>query len=118
MKKILKNSVIILITILLAFAFVQPSFAADVSGITGQITPGGDLNGSEQIYNPVKTIINVIWVLSIVISLITLLIIGIKFIIGGTQEKAKYKESLIPVFVGIFIIVFATTIVNFLYGMK
>lgn len=118
MKKILKNSVIILITILLAFAFVQPSFAADVSGITGQITPSGDLTGSEEIYNPVKTIINVIWVLSIVISLITLLVIGIKFIIGGTQEKAKYKESLIPVAVGIFIIVFATTIINFLYGMK
>ena len=73
---------------------------------------------SDGITTTAKTITNLIWILSIVISVIVLMIIGVKYIIGGVQEKAEYKKSLIPVVVGIVVIVSATTITNFLFGFK
>ena len=123
MKKILKNSVIILITILLAFAFVQPSFAneteakgSNVADIVNNVTKNGTALDSN-INKVSATVINWIWAISIIISIIVLMVIGIQYIIGGTQAKADYKKSLIPVVVGIVLIVFATTIVKFLFGM-
>lgn len=128
MKKILKNSVIILITILLAFAFVQPSFAdetgeeakaksANVGDIVNNVMSSGNTMDNNDMNKAVGTVINWIWGISIIVSIIVLMVIGIQYIIGGTQAKADYKKSLIPVVVGIVLIVFATTIVKFLYGM-
>lgn len=129
MKKILKNSVIILITILLAFAFVQPSFAtgetgeeakaksANVGDIVNNVMSSGNTMDNTDMNKAVGTVINWIWGISIIVSIIVLMVIGIQYIIGGTQAKADYKKSLIPVVVGIVLIVFATTIVKFLYGM-
>lgn len=126
MKKILKNSVIILITILLAFAFVQPSFAgetkeeakgSDVGTIIDSVSKDNGKALDSNINNVSATVINWIWAISIIVSIIVLMVIGIQYIIGGTQAKADYKKSLIPVVVGIVLIVFATTIVKFLFGM-
>lgn len=120
MKKILKNSVIILITILLAFAFVQPSFANEttVGDIVNNVSKDNGTALDSNINKVSATVINWIWAISIIISIIVLMVIGIQYIIGGTQAKADYKKSLIPVVVGIVLIVFATTIVKFLYGMR
>ena len=123
MKKILKNSVIILITILLAFTFVQPSFAdetatgSDVGSIVDSVSKNNGKALDSNINNVSATVINWIWAISIIISIIVLMVIGIQYIIGGTQAKADYKKTLIPVVVGIGLIVFATTIVKFLFGM-
>lgn len=128
MKKILKNSVIILITILLAFAFVQPSFAdetgkeakakgSNVADIVNNVSKDNGIALDSNINSVSATVINWIWAISIIISIIVLMVIGIQYIIGGTQAKADYKKSLIPVVVGIVLIVFATTIVKFLFGM-
>ena len=70
------------------------------------------------VYTISSTIINWIWSISIIVSIIVLMIIGIKYISGGTQEKADYKKSLIPFFIGTILVVFATTIVKILFASK
>ena len=119
MKKTLKIFMIALMAVMLLFVTVQPTVAlADsVTDITNGIKADGTGDSSE-IKTTAKTITNLIWILSIVISVIVLMIIGVKYIIGGVQEKAEYKKSLIPVVVGIVVIVSATTIVNFLFGFN
>ncbi|MBR2744450.1 MAG: TrbC/VirB2 family protein [Clostridia bacterium] len=67
--------------------------------------------------NIAGTVINWLWGISIVVAVIVVMVVGIKFIIGSTQEKAEYKKSLIPLVVGVALVVFATTIVKFLFGM-
>ena len=42
------------------------------------------------------------------------MIIGLKFILGSAQEKAEYKQHLIPVVVGICFIAFLFTIIGVL----
>lgn len=119
MKKTLKIFMIALMAFMLLFVVVQPTtvLAEDVSNITDSIKATGD-GDSTALTTTAGKITNLIWVLSIVIAVIVLMIIGVKYIIGGVQEKAEYKKSLIPVVVGIVVIVSATTIVKFLFSFN
>lgn len=122
MKKTLKVLSIVILTVAMLFMVAQPvSFAAnrDASDVNSVIsmTDGGN-QMSNEVGNVAATVINWIWGISIIIAIIVVMVIGIKFIIGGTQEKAEYKKSLLPVVVGVVLVVFATTIVKFLFSMK
>lgn len=118
MKKTLKVLSIILISITLFMAFGQPISLAkkDPNTIISGAESGGNEMGDE-LNSVTGTIINWLWGISIVIAVVVVMIIGIKFIIGSTQEKAEYKKSLIPLVVGVILVVFATTLVKFLFSM-
>lgn len=123
MKKTLKVFSVILLAMTLLFAFSQPvSFAGygeNVNEIIKNATNDANAKDVDSGVNKLSTtIINWIWYISIIIAVIVVMIIGIKYLIGSTQEKAKYKESLIPLVVGILLIVFATTIVKVLFAMN
>lgn len=45
-------------------------------------------------------IIGGIQYLGSIVSVIVLVIIGIKYIVGSTEEKAEYKETMIPYIIG------------------
>lgn len=51
-----------------------------------------------------QQIISIISTVAIVISVIVLLIIGIKYMMGSASEKAEYKKTMIPYLVGAVII--------------
>ena len=117
MKKTLKILSTVLLAVVMLFAFAQPvSFAkGDVNTVIGYTNQGNEMDG--EVGNIAGTIINWIWGISIIVAIIVVMVIGIKFIIGGTQEKAEYKKSLMPVTVGVILVVFATTLVKFLFSM-
>lgn len=119
MKKILKSISVLLISLTLLFAVAQPvSFAKqDVGGIVTNVENApADTNGISGVNEIANTVINWLWIISIIVTIIVLMVIGLKYIIGSTQEKAEYKKSLIPLVVGALLIVFATTIVKFLFA--
>ena len=92
MKKTLKVLSIVILTVAMLFMVAQPvSFAAnrDASDVNSVIsmTDGGN-QMSNEVGNVAATVINWIWGISIIIAIIVVMVIGIKFIIGGTQEKA------------------------------
>lgn len=53
----------------------------------------------------------------ICISVIMLTIIGLKYIICSVEEKATYKENMIPYVVGCFLLASATSIPSLVYNM-
>lgn len=118
MKKALKFLFVALIAFSVFFGVAQPvAFAKDNPDdvLTGLNTTGNAAN-TQELNKIGGTVINWIWAISIVVAVIVLMITGLKFIVGSTQEKAKYKESLIPLVVGVLILVFATTIVKILFS--
>ncbi len=118
MKKTLKVLSVVLLSVAMLFVFAQPvSFAARQSTeeVINMTNGGNQMSG--EVGNIAGTIINWIWGISIIVAIIVVMVIGIKFIIGGTQEKAEYKKSLMPVAVGVILVVFATTLVKFLFSM-
>lgn len=53
--------------------------------------------------------------IAIIVSVISLMLIGLKYIMGSVNEKAKYKETLIPWFIGCVVAVLGTTMVSYIY---
>ena len=128
MKKLSKVLLASLVALMMMFSFAQPvAFAqsdASTSATKAQTTLSdlekkisADTTDTSAANEIGATVINWIWGISIVVAVVVLMIIGLKFILGSTSEKAEYKKSLIPVVVGVLILVFATTIVKVLFGI-
>lgn len=119
MKKSLKFVVVALISLMVLFGVSQTVSLAERAGVEDTLTTvnsatGGSIGDAGEIGG---NIVNWIWGISIVVAVVVLMITGLKFIIGSTQEKAEYKKSLIPLVVGVLILVFATTIVKVIFSM-
>lgn len=55
-------------------------------------------------------IYNILFTIAVVLAVAVGMIIGIQFIMGSVDEKAKIKETLVPYVVGVFIVFSAFTI--------
>lgn len=54
--------------------------------------------------------------ISVVVSVIALMIIGLKYIFGSVEEKANYKATLVPYVIGCVLAASGTTVVSFIYN--
>lgn len=54
---------------------------------------------------------------AVIIGVIIIIILGIKYMTGSVEEKAGYQKSFIPLIVGIVVVVAATSIASFLFGL-
>jgi len=79
--------------------------------------PNPQNENGNRLYKMGKKVLAIINIAGVVVSVIALCIIGLRYIIGSTEEKAKYKEILIPYIIGIFILGGGTTIVNIIYNL-
>lgn len=112
MKKIMKALTVILI-IMMAFTVVHPVLAAVTPSTIGtgtDVTDSGMTDFS-------KKIVGIIRAAGIIISVIMLMVIGIKYMMGSAEEKADYKKSLMPYVVGAVLLLAASTISGFIYNM-
>ena len=120
MKNVVKVLFAVIIAFSMVFCFTQNVSLAKVD--TGVIDNMENQEIGAETGNKVSEIggkiVNAITTVAIVVSVVALTVIGIKYIIGSTQEKAEYKKSLIPLVVGILVIIFASTIVKLLFSIQ
>ena len=125
MKKTVKMLTTVLLAIMMLFAFAQPVCFAEPSA--HDVINSVKNEGNNPLENNTEgggigalagTVIHVLRWAAIIIAVIVIMVIGIQFIIGGTQQKADYKKALIPVAVGCGLIVFGTYIVEFLFSLN
>ena len=106
----IKKMFLILIIILLLFCsnnVVQANNLGDIiTGGQNFIESGSKQTpiASDSIKNLSDTIYNILLVLGTVIAVIIGAILGIQFITGSVEQKAKVKDSLIPFIVGCVVI--------------
>lgn len=62
-------------------------------------------------------IIGTVNIIGVIVSVIALIIIGIKYMIGSTEEKASYKQELMPYLIGAVFVFSSTTIANVIYNL-
>ena len=62
-----------------------------------------------------ENVISIVRVIGIIASLATLSIIGIKFMLGSVEEKAQYKQTLFPWFIGALLVFAITTLPTIIY---
>lgn len=59
------------------------------------------------------------WIRNIaaIAAVIIIAVLGIKFMIGSTEERAEYKKSFLPLIVGIVVVLSATTLAGWLFSI-
>lgn len=93
-------------------------FTNDVLEDISQYAPGDlDATSSDKIESMTSRILTVISNIGIAISVIMLAILGVKYMLGSVEEKAEYKEGLVPYVVGAFILFGITSFMKILIGI-
>ena len=57
-----------------------------------------------------------ITLVSLVVTIIVLMILGIKYMIGSVEEKAEYKKTMMPYIIGTTILFAASTIASVIFN--
>lgn len=79
-------------------------------------TPSGNVNTNE-ITKIGGRIVRVMQIIGVVVSVVILVTLGLKYIVGSLEERAEYKKTMIPYIVGALLIGAATTIVRIIYNL-
>lgn len=87
----------------------------DVLTDIGTYKPGDlDKTSSNKIESVTSKILTIITNIGVAVSVIILASLGIKYMLGSVEEKAEYKQSLIPYVVGAFILFGITSFIKIL----
>lgn len=71
---------------------------------------------TEQVFQKAGIILGAVRNFSAIIAVITLMIIGLKYMFGSVEQKANYKATMMPYIIGCVLAVAGTTIVSFIYN--
>ena len=74
------------------------------------------IGGTLLAINRINPIIGIITTIGIIVSVITLIVLGIKYMIGSIEEKAEYKKSMIPYIIGAFFVFAISTVLSIIMG--
>lgn len=116
MRKFQKIIFILTLTFLMILIF-NISYSADVKFGADYYKPSElTSDDTDVIFQKAGIILGAVRNIGIVVSVISLMIIGIKYIFGSVEEKANYKQTLLPYIIGFVVLVTGTTIVTFIYN--
>ena len=117
-KKFLKSRLILII--LLAFILFLPtvSMAADPLEDPNEYKPNNFNTGDANvIVGRANDIITIIVNVGIIAPVITLMVLGIKYMVGSVEEKAEYKKSMIPYLIGAILLFAASGIIAIIFNL-
>lgn len=63
------------------------------------------------------SVLEVTAIIASAISVITIIALGIKYMVGSTEERAEYKRTLLPYLIGAIFVFGATTVASVVYNM-
>ena len=107
----------ILAIVLCVVMSIMPVFAAVdaesfIDGMDDQTIDNG------QIQSIGGKIIHTITNIGMVVAVAVLVVLGIKYMMGSAEEKAEYKKTLIPYFIGALLIFSAAAIVKVISSIQ
>ena len=108
MKKIVKILPIVLMLVMVASTFIPVLGATNPSTLKGTDT---------QAFNNVgQRIIGMVQAIGSIVSVLVLVILGIKYMMGSAEEKAEYKKTFIPYLIGAILIFAASNLAGMVYN--
>ena len=115
MKKVSKILSLALITIMLIC--VATNVFAATAGVSGPTTlTGKDVPGLSGVTNVGNQIITILTTIGVIASVIVLIVLGIKYMMGSAEEKAEYKKTMMPYVIGAALVFAASAIAGMLYS--
>lgn len=114
-----KNKIInIILIMLLIFVtisnFNNLAYAIDVIEKPDSVRPG-KISDETELASRAGVILGAVNTIGIVTSVVTLMVLGIKYMLGSVEEKAEYKKTMGMYLIGAFLVISITTVPNILY---
>lgn len=110
-KNILKVACIIIVIVSIIFSLSNTIFALDPDVYEPTIQEATELKEKANI------ILGVVSVIGTIVSVIVIIIVGIKYMAGSIEEKAEYKKTMITYLVGAALLFGATALPSMLYNI-
>jgi len=123
-EKLLKIILICLLIVNIFGIYNNKSYASNVgmADITENLNFWKPISSSRyadrDFNNMVSVIATVVKTIGIFVSLGTLMVIGIKYMLGSVEEKAQYKQRMIPWVVGAIMVFAMSTIPTLLFDVS
>ena len=106
MKKTYKVLSVLMIVVMIAFACTTVFAAVNPDNIKSDETTDAD----PFIEGIGSTILSMVTSVGIVLAIIVVAVLGVKYMMGSTEEKAEYKKTMIPYLVGAVLVFGASAI--------
>jgi len=112
--KIIFSTIMIVMMVILT---VAPVFAATTGAVDPKTLTGSSNANTTTMQNIGNQIITVVSVAGSIVSVVVLIVLGIKYMMGSASEKAEYKKTMIPYLVGAILIFGASAITKVVVGL-
>lgn len=103
-KELLKNILTILFIILVILLMIPTYSNADVPKTINPSSwepPQMNTNDVKEITDAAATLVDYIRYIGIIVTVVALLALGIKYMVGSIEEKAEYKKSMKAYIIGV-----------------
>ena len=74
------------------------------------------ITDESRIANKAGKLLGYINLIGVIVSVVTVTIIGIRYLLGSLEERAEYKKTAIYFLIGAFLVFSASTIPNLIYN--
>lgn len=111
----MKKSVKIISAVLMILAIVLTTttvFASDFRPTDVSV----DTSNTDKVQDIGASILGIIRVVGTIVAVGMLIVLGIKYMMGSAEERAEYKKTLFPYFIGAILIFAATNLADMVYG--
>lgn len=123
-KNLIINIIILLTTIMTLMLVAVPNYSYASADADDDPLGLEDLNkyqgtnpGSEKLKSKANTIFSYLRTIGIVLSVVALIAIGIKYMLGSVEEKATYKQTLLPYLIGAILLFTGSLIPQLIYDI-
>jgi len=116
MNKAMKLVSVLLMVVMMTTVFSTVCLAGGDTTLSPESIKGkGQAVATEDIQKVGGTIFKTIRNIAAILLVVLIAILGVKFMMGSTEEKAEYKKSFIPLIVGVALVLAATTLAGFIW---
>ena len=110
MKKSIK--IVSVVLMILAMVLVSTSVFATVNRPSDVII---DTSNTENVANIGSSVLGIIRVVGTIVAVGMIIVLGIKYMMGSAEERAEYKKTLFPYFIGAVLIFGASNLADMIY---
>lgn len=114
MKKTIKIMNILMVVLMISMIASNIVLALDPISIR----PVTDGDGVTPVRNIGQQIVGIIQVAGTIVSVGMLAVLGIKYMMGSSEEKAEYKKTLMPYAIGAILVFAAVNLASMVYRMS
>lgn len=113
MNKLTKILSVLMVVIMLTVA-ISPVVNATTLN-PNSVKPNDNTTAGNKIVSVGGSILGIVRSVAIVAAVVIIAILGVKYIVGSTEEKANYKKAFMPYIIGILLVVAATQIATWIW---